>query len=110
MLRTFSTADVPQLEHAHELDALTGIFVRARLRLAGKEFAGTLERLCVLTPYAAETIADDAVRAGRGSRLEVTVAAADGEDAVTRVRARFASLATRGINLVVRSQCGIDRA
>src|SRR5437867_166931 len=37
--------------------------------------AGTLERTGWLTPYTAETVAEDALRAGDGARLELTVAA-----------------------------------
>ena len=89
---------------AHEVRALAHVFVRARVSVAAQPLAGTLERLCALTPYAAELIADDALRAGRGSRLERLVAASDGDEAATRVRERFASLAARGIKVVVRNQ------
>jgi hypothetical protein len=89
---------------AREVRELARVFVRARVSIATQPFAGTLERLCALTPYAAELIVDDALRAGRGSRLEVLVAASEGDEAVTRVRARFASLGARGVKVVVRSQ------
>ena len=88
----------------HDVSDLTHVFVRARVSRAAQPFAGSLERLCALTPYAAELIADDALRAGRGSRLELLVTASDGDEAVTRVRERFESLAARGIKVVVRSQ------
>ena len=88
----------------HDVSDLTHVFVRARVSRAAQPFAGSLERLCALTPYAAELIVDDALRAGRGSRLELLVAAHDGDDALSRVRARFASLAGRGINVVVCTQ------
>ena len=88
----------------HHVCDLARVFVRARVSRAAQPFAGTLERLCALTPYAAALITDDAVRAGRGSRLELLVAASDGDEVVTRIRARFATLAARGINVVVRSQ------
>lgn len=108
--RTYPSRFLAPLEDARtstrEVHALATVFVRARVSVAERPFAGTLERLCALTPYAAELIADDALRAGRGSHLEVMVAAADGEEAVTRVRARFASLRARGVNVVVRGQRG----
>jgi hypothetical protein len=107
-MSTFSSRPLPALDDVRtstpEVDLLARIFVRARVSIAQRPFAGTLERLCTLTPYAAELIADDALRAGRGSRLEVMVAAADGEEAVSRVRARFAILGARGVNVVVRGQ------
>ena len=87
----------------HEVSDLTHVFVRVRLSRAAQPFAGSLERLCALTPYAVELIADDALRAGRGARLELLVAANEGNEVVRRVQARFASLARRGINLVVRT-------
>jgi hypothetical protein len=86
-----------------EVRELARVFVRARVSIATQPFAGTLERLCALTPYAAELIVDDALRAGRGSRLEIFVAA-EGDEAMTRVRERFASLGARGTKVVVRSQ------
>lgn len=85
-----------------EVSDLTHVFVRARVSRAGQPLAGSLERLYALTPYAVELIADDALRAGRGAQLELLVAADEGNEAVRRVQARFASLARRGINLVVR--------
>jgi len=52
----------------------------ARVRSPAGESGGSLERAGWLTPYAAETIAEDAVRAGQEARLELTVAVS------TRVR------------------------
>jgi hypothetical protein len=89
---------------AREVRELARVFVRARVSITAQPFAGTLERLCALTPYAAELIADDALRAGRGSRLELFIAASEDDEAVTRVRARFASLGAHGIKVIVRSQ------
>jgi len=53
-----------------------------------------------LTPYTAETIAEDALRAGRGARLDVSVAA--NAAAVARVQEHFARLANRGVQVSVR--------
>jgi len=62
---------------------------------------GTLERAAWLTPYVAETIAEDALRAGRGARLEVTVAAQANDAALARVREQLGWLAERGIDVSV---------
>jgi hypothetical protein len=65
------------------------------------ESGGTLERTGWLTPYTAETIVEDAVRAGRGARLELTVAARTTEGLV-RAQRQFARLGTRGVQVTVR--------
>ena len=52
-----------------------------------------------LTPYAAETIADEALRAGRGARLKVTVAEDASDAELAQVREEFAWLATQGLSL-----------
>ena len=62
---------------------------------------GILERGGWLTPYTVETIADDALRAGRGARLEVTVAASTEDTGLARVRDDFACLGERGILVTV---------
>src|SRR5207249_10468061 len=60
--------------------------------------AGTLERTGWLTPYTAETVAEDARRAGDGARLEVTVAASTVEG-LAQVRQQFARLGKRGVQV-----------
>ena len=62
--------------------------------------AGTLERTGWLTPYTAETIAEDALRVGTGARLEVTVAAST-MAGLARVQQQFARLGTRGVQVTV---------
>ena len=106
-----------------DLIAATNLLIRARceaeargaepaqriwariVRSAGKS-TGTLERTGWLTPYTAETIAEDAVRAGRGARLEVTVGASTTEG-IARVQRQFARLGKRGVQVIVRRD---DRA
>lgn len=73
----------------------------ARLVSPAGEAAGTLEWTGWLTPYVAETIAEDAVRAGRGAHLEVTVAASTGAD-LARVQHQFTQLGRRGVQVSVR--------
>jgi acyl carrier protein len=62
---------------------------------------GILERGGWLTPYIVETIAEDALRAGRGARLVVTVAASTEDTGLARVRDDFACLGERGILVTV---------
>ena len=64
--------------------------------------AGTLERTGWLTPYTAETVAEDVLRAGNGARLEVTVAART-MARLSRVQQQFAQLGKRGVQVTVRT-------
>ncbi len=66
---------------------------------------GTVERTAWLTPYVAETITEDAVRAGRGSRLELTVAGSVA-GGLAGVRDRFARLGRQGIRVSIRDGSG----
>jgi len=63
--------------------------------------AGTLDRTGWLTPYTAETVAEDALRAGDGARLELTVAAST-MAGLARVQQQFARLGKRGVQVTVR--------
>jgi acyl carrier protein len=54
-----------------------------------------------LTPYTAETIAEDAARAGRGTRLELMVSAAASDAALERLDAQFAWLRRRDVEVCV---------
>jgi len=76
------------------------VLVRARLVSP----RGQLLRAEFLTPYAAETIAADVLRAGPGARLEITVAEDASDAELAGVRAEFAWLAEHG------RAVGIDRA
>src|SRR5689334_19404130 len=60
-----------------------------------------LERAEWLTPYTVAAIADDALHAGRGARLEVTVAREVTDSAVGRLRREFAWLGARGVEVSV---------
>jgi len=68
----------------------------------GGESGGSLERSGWLTPYAAETIAEDALRAGHGAQLEVTVAASADDVELARVQHHFAWLGERDVRVTVR--------
>jgi len=80
--------------------AATPVLLRARV-VPRDGIRGALERAGWLTPYTAETIAEDALRAGRGARLEVTVAADTSDGGLARVRAQFAWLGGRGIGVYI---------
>jgi acyl carrier protein len=58
---------------------------------------GAVERALLLTPYAAETVAEDALRAGPGACLEITLRGRVAAGTVARVRALFARLVEHGI-------------
>jgi acyl carrier protein len=62
----------------------------------------TLERAGVLTPYTAETIAEDALRAGQGSHLEITLPAGTTDDGLEWIRDQFAWLGYRGVDVHIR--------
>jgi hypothetical protein len=61
-----------------------------------------LRRADWLTPYAAETIAEDALRGGRGARLEITVPRGTSVAAIAAARNWFSNLPDRGIEVRVR--------
>jgi len=54
-----------------------------------------------LTPYTAETIAEDAARGGRGTRLELVVSATASDAALERLDAQFAWLRRRDVEVSV---------
>ena len=72
----------------------------ARIVPPAGESSGTLERTGWLTPYIAETIAEDAVRAGRGARVELTITATTTEGFV-RAQRQFAGLGKRSVLVTV---------
>src|SRR5262245_43460096 len=75
-------------------------FVWARIAAPGRT-DGALERAGRLTPYAAQTIGEDALRTGRGAQLEVTVPATTGGAALARVAEEFSWLPDRGVRVRV---------
>jgi len=101
-----------------ELVQTTGLLIRTRCQAeaAGAErplrmwvritppaggSAGTLERTGWLTPYTAETVAEDALRAGTGTQLDVTVATSTKAD-LARVQKQFLGVGKRGVQVRVR--------
>ena len=55
-----------------------------------------------LTPYTAETIAADVLRAGRGARLDVTLAASATVADLAGVREQFARLVNPAVKVSIR--------
>jgi len=72
----------------------------------GRRRTGVLERTGWLTPYLAQTIADAGRRAGRGARIELTIAPG-GPESLAKLRGQFAGLAERGIVVSVRNRGGL---
>jgi acyl carrier protein len=62
---------------------------------------GQLLRAEFLTPYVVETIADDALHAGPGARLEVTLGPGTDDAQLARVREQFAWLTEHGVDLSI---------
>jgi acyl carrier protein len=75
------------------------VVVRVRRPALGAD--GVLERAGVLTPYMAETLADDVLRSGPGARIEVLVPSPAEDLALRRVRETFGWLADRGVQVLV---------
>ena len=85
------------------------VALRARLTPAGAASAWTIERVLLLTPYAAQSLSEDALRAGSGARLEIRLANRADDDAVARVREHFSSLGERGITVEIRRDTRAER-
>src|SRR5207249_1578907 len=66
------------------------------------EAGGEIQRPGWLTPHTAPTIAEDAVRAGRGARLEVAVPSDLGDASLAELQDTFAWLGERGVQVSVR--------
>ena len=74
----------------------------ARVVSSRGEASGEIQRVGVLTPYTAETIVEDALRAGRGARLEVAVPSDVSDAGLAALQDEFAWLGARGFLLSVR--------
>ncbi|HJQ83930.1 MAG TPA: acyl carrier protein [Candidatus Binatia bacterium] len=91
--------------HAHH-----PVPLHARITPAGPSPTWTVERVLLLTPYAAEMLSDDAGRAGAGGRLELVLGADATFDTVAWVERRFEELAARGIAVEVHRDPRVRRA
>src|SRR5262249_27289116 len=74
----------------------------ARVVLPPNQGPAELQRAGWLPPYTAETIAEDALRGGNGTRLEVSVSAGVSDDGLARLVHQFAWLGDRGVQVNVR--------
>jgi len=83
-------------------------FVRIRLTRSAASPDCALERTGQLTPYLAETVVEDALHCGGGTRLEVTLGSDSGADCVA-LRKRLAPLRKRGIRVVYRRRRDMAR-
>src|SRR5438132_1710355 len=63
--------------------------VWTRLVSAPGRPGGEVRRVAQLTPYVVETIVEDALRGGRGARLELTVVSRVGEAGLAHLRDQF---------------------
>jgi acyl carrier protein len=78
--------------------------VVARVRRPTVGVESTLERTGPLTPYLAETLADDVLRSGPGARIEVLVPAPADQQALQHVRNALGWLADRGVQVLVQRE------
>ena len=82
--------------------AVAPALVWARVVSARSESSGDIQRTGWLTPYTAETIADDALRAGRGAKLEVAVPSTVSDAGLAQLQDEFAWLGDRGVQVSIR--------
>ena len=80
------------------------LHVRARLVTP----RGELVRAELLTAYLVETISTDALFAGHGTRLELTLSAGADDAALLRVREQFGWLGERGAEVTVEREDGSE--
>jgi len=74
----------------------------ARVVSSRGEAGGEIQRVGLLTPYTAETIAEDALRAGPGAHLEVAVPPDVSDAGLAELQDEFAWLGARGVQVSVR--------
>jgi acyl carrier protein len=79
----------------------TPIFFWARVDALGG-VPRTLHRSGWLTPYAAEALVEDALRGGRGARMELVLPTGTSDSGLAWANARFAWLSRHGIRVQVR--------
>jgi len=88
-------------------ERLTSRLLTVRVRVVpARNEPASLERAGELTPYALEVIAEDAARAGRGARLEVTLPPSADDLDVALIQGEFVQLARRGVEVSVRRDVG----
>jgi len=90
-----------ELEEAAAAEAPATSLVWARVTPSPNGSA-QLQRAGWLTPYTAETIAEDALSAGHGARLEVMVPSNVSDTGMALLQDQFAWLNDRGVQVVIR--------
>ena len=78
--------------------------VVARVRRPAFGADSVLERVGLLTPYLAETLADDVLHSGPDTRIDVLVPRPVDEQALRHVRATFGWLTSRGVQVRVQRE------
>jgi hypothetical protein len=73
----------------------------ARITRPGTPTGGDICHAGWFTAYAAETVVGDALRAGRGAKLELIVASTASDNALARVREQLGWLRDRGVSVDV---------
>src|SRR5437879_4988880 len=96
-----ATVAMVHLRRQAEQPAYPPPCIAARIVPPEGHAGGRLDRVGWLTPYTAQTIGEDALRAGRGARLDVTVAPGTNATSLARVRAEFGWLGARGVQVTV---------
>jgi acyl carrier protein len=89
-------------EQRAEMDAVPALVLARVVPPRGARNHGELQRTGVLTPYVAETIAEDALRAGPGARLELSVSSTLSDARIASLSDEFAWLGDRGVQVSVR--------
>jgi len=75
--------------------------VRSRIVPAGGGGRPSCERAAALTPYSIQIIGEEAAAAGRGARLEMTAPAGTDDADLVAIRAEFAWLDRRGVEVSI---------
>jgi acyl carrier protein len=96
LIRTRRAAEASRLEATPDL-------VWARV-VSPRVARGDIQRAGWLTPYTAETIAEDALHAGRGARLEVAVSSSLSDERLAQLQDEFSWLGERGVQVSVRRE------
>ena len=91
-----------KLTRGGRFHGLPDVFVWSRMSPAAAQHGASLERAVWLTPYVAQELAEDALGAGRGTRLELWLPVGTDDVTVGLVVERFAWLGERGIQVIVR--------
>jgi acyl carrier protein len=103
LLQAVDTATVGQRKAAARAERTAPTLVWARVVPARPTAAG-VHRTEWLTPYTAQTIAEDALRAGKGARLEVAVPSTLSDARLAELQDEFAWLGERGVQVSVRRE------